>query len=131
MTNEYENWEHGDYTVIITPDNVEALAQSIQESNPNYPTYVFYDFAKTVYYQEMRFSEFMDKLDSALENEIERNLMLLAAEGKVDIHCNDEGGIDCHQLKKIQRNLIKKSGISKEIGGTHQCLIVCLIELEL
>jgi len=93
MTNEYEDYEHGDYSVVVTPENVDKLAQAIEESNPNYPTYVFYNFAKTVYFEEMPFSVFMDRLDQALEDEIENTMRQMVLEGKADISMDDEGNI--------------------------------------
>lgn len=94
MTNEYESYEHGDYSVIITPDNVDEIAQQLVASNPNYPTYVFRRFAETIYYEEMPFSIFMDMLDQALEDEIDDTLRQMTLEGKCDISCADDGSIE-------------------------------------
>lgn len=90
---EYDDWEHGDYALVITPENVDEFAEVIRSDNPNFPLSVFYNYAKKVYHKELLFSEFMDQLDEALQDEVNEVAMWLATEGKLEVLLTDEGDI--------------------------------------
>lgn len=101
---EYDNWEHGDYLVVITPENMEDLAQAIRDDNPNFPTYVFYNFAREVLGEEMLFSEFVDRLHQALQDEIDAKLQSLVSDGVLKMSCTDEGDIVMYDPNSIEQS---------------------------
>jgi hypothetical protein len=101
---EYDDYEYGDYTVVLTPGNVDEIAKIIKDNNPNFPTYVFYDFAETVFGEEMLFSEFMDRLHESLQEEIDRTLLQMVKEENLEMFCTKGGNIVFGSVDSIEES---------------------------
>jgi len=78
--------------VSITPTNIDMVIDAMQSSFPMLEKEFFVKFAQSMLGQEVLFSSLMDKIENAMEQEVEKELGGLVKSGDVEMGIDEKNG---------------------------------------
>jgi len=109
--------------IMITPENLELVIESLYNDFPMLEKTFFEDLAKSLLGQEMLFADLMGKVEAAIQEEVDKNMQQMAKEGDAEMGVDEKSGNVVYWLtpqgekkaKEFEKRIIEE--IKKEFPG--------------